>query len=173
MAIETAEALHNPADSANKYFGQVIEHYSQCCASYKDYEVERKRAEENAQANGTILSFHDFDCELMPFHYDVYGTRDTNSKASENTSVNPPLQEKNEESSQPANQALYMAIQDPDGWSNVRKEPKGEILRRANNGETAELIGKSEDGKWIELRFSDGIQRFVHSSRLLEVSPDE
>lgn len=58
-------------------------------------------------------------------------------------------------------------INDPDGYSNLRDNPNGDILQKVYDNETFEVIG--EDGKWKKVKLSNGIIGFIHESRVVEL----
>ena len=57
-------------------------------------------------------------------------------------------------------------IKDPDGYTNLRKEPhsNSQILEKINSGTKVEVLGTSEN--WILIKTSQGIKGYVHKSRL-------
>ena len=61
----------------------------------------------------------------------------------------------------------YYKIQDPDGYSNLRNSPDGKIIRKVYENENFEVIGAN--GKFNEVKFSDGSTGFIHQSRVIEV----
>jgi hypothetical protein len=62
-------------------------------------------------------------------------------------------------------ETIYYKIQDPDGFSNLRKMPNGEIIRKVYDNEKFEVIGTEGDFKKIKL--SDGVTGFIHESRIV------
>jgi len=58
----------------------------------------------------------------------------------------------------------YYSVSDPDGWSNVRRTPNGEVLTTVNSGEHILVIGRR--GNWAEVVTPDGTFGFMHYSRL-------
>lgn len=65
-------------------------------------------------------------------------------------------------------------VQDPDGWSNVRIEPDGEIVARVDHGELVYLVGSNVKG-WeaVVLQPNAKDEReygFIHASRLRRMS---
>jgi hypothetical protein len=61
----------------------------------------------------------------------------------------------------------YFKIQDPDGYSNLRSSPDGKIIRKVYENENFEVIGTN--GKFSEVKFSDGSTGFIHQSRIVGV----
>ena len=59
----------------------------------------------------------------------------------------------------------FFRIEDPDGWSNLRKTPAGEVLRKVYSDEKFEVIG--EENKHKKVKLSDGTIGFIHSSRVV------
>lgn len=57
-------------------------------------------------------------------------------------------------------------VDDPDGWVNLRNRPDGDIIKRVDNYEVGVKVGK--EGDWILLRFDDGLEGFIHNTRLKE-----
>jgi hypothetical protein len=58
-------------------------------------------------------------------------------------------------------------IQDPDGYSNLRAAPNGQIIKKVFENETFEIIG--EDSKHKKVMLSDGTVGFIHESRVVLV----
>ncbi len=56
-------------------------------------------------------------------------------------------------------------IQDPDGYSNLRSAPNGDILKKVYDTETFEVIGT--EGKYKKVRLSDGTEGYIHESRIV------
>ena len=56
-------------------------------------------------------------------------------------------------------------INDPDGWTNMRKSPNGEIIRTVDTLERFEIIGK--DGGWKIVKFENQEEGFIHNSRII------
>jgi len=67
----------------------------------------------------------------------------------------------------PKEQVQLFTIQDPDGYSNLRDQPDGEVLQKVNEGETFEVLGSEDDYKKIKLE--NGTIGFIHESRVKEV----
>ena len=59
----------------------------------------------------------------------------------------------------------FFRIEDPDGWSNLRKTPAGEVLRKVYSDEKFEVIG--EENKHKKVKLSDGTIGFIHNSRVV------
>lgn len=59
-------------------------------------------------------------------------------------------------------------VNDPDGYSNLRTTPNGSIIRKVLNTETFEVIGT--DGKFKKVRLSDGVEGFIHESRVISIN---
>lgn len=60
----------------------------------------------------------------------------------------------------------YYTVNDPDGYSNLRKTPGGEILMRINEGELFEVLGEEDKHKKVKL--SDGTVGYIHVSRVVK-----
>ena len=60
----------------------------------------------------------------------------------------------------------YYTVKDPDGYSNLRKTPGGEILMRVNEGELFEVLGEEDKHKKVKL--SDGTIGYIHVSRVVK-----
>ncbi|MDA3843916.1 MAG: WG repeat-containing protein, partial [Candidatus Kapabacteria bacterium] len=60
----------------------------------------------------------------------------------------------------------YYKIQDPDGYSNLRDKPKGDIVRKVLDSEKFEVVGSQGDYKKVKL--SDGTIGFIHNSRVVK-----
>lgn len=61
---------------------------------------------------------------------------------------------------------VYYKINDPDGYSNLRKEPKGEIIKKVYDTELFEVLGEENDHKKIKLK--DGTIGYIHKSRVVK-----
>ncbi|MCZ2130842.1 MAG: TerB family tellurite resistance protein [Bacteroidia bacterium] len=61
---------------------------------------------------------------------------------------------------------VYYKVQDPDGYSNLRDKPNGEVIRKVYDNETFEIIGK--EGKFQKVKLSDGTEGFIHESRVVK-----
>ncbi|MAM30266.1 MAG: hypothetical protein CMC13_14710 [Flavobacteriaceae bacterium] len=85
---------------------------------------------------------------------------------------NPPLKNMEkidkeiEEKSGAASQKTYYKINDPDGYSNLRDKPNGEIVRKVFENKKFELISTS--GEYKKVKLSDGTVGYIHSSRVIE-----
>ena len=62
------------------------------------------------------------------------------------------------------NNVQYFEINDPDGYSNLRKAPGGDIIRKVLEDEQFEVIGSESNHK--KVRFEDGSTGFIHESRV-------
>ncbi|MEX1001689.1 MAG: TerB family tellurite resistance protein [Crocinitomicaceae bacterium] len=60
----------------------------------------------------------------------------------------------------------YYKISDPDGYSNLRKTPGGEIMQKVNEGELFEVIG--EENKHKKVKLKDGTIGYIHVSRVVQ-----
>lgn len=56
-------------------------------------------------------------------------------------------------------------VQDPDGYSNLRSAPNGDIIKKVYDTETFEIIGT--EGKFKKVRLSDGTEGYIHESRIV------
>ena len=61
----------------------------------------------------------------------------------------------------------YYRVEDPDGWSNLRKTAGGEIIKRVYESEEFQVIGKVNNYKKIKL--DDGTVGFIHKSRVVPI----
>tara|TARA_R110002072_G_scaffold59514_1_gene151501 strand:- start:94069 stop:95199 length:1131 start_codon:yes stop_codon:yes gene_type:complete len=61
---------------------------------------------------------------------------------------------------------IYYKINDPDGFSNLRENPNGKIIRKVWENERFEVI--VSDGKYKKVKLSDGTVGYIHSSRVIE-----
>lgn len=61
----------------------------------------------------------------------------------------------------------YFSINDPDGYSNLREEPNGTIIRKVLDTEVFQVIGEKDNHK--EVLFDDGSTGFIHESRVIEL----
>ena len=59
----------------------------------------------------------------------------------------------------------FYTISDPDGYSNLRMSPDGEIIQQINEGEVFKIIGK--EGKYNKVRLEDGTEGYIFSSRIV------
>lgn len=103
-------------------------------------------AKDKAEYNGKPL-----------FSYESKSITDSNEPKNENLS----------ETKTPSSANQYK-IQDPDGYSNLRKEPKGEVIKKVYDNETFEVIATEGDYKKIKL--SDGTIGYIHSSRVVKAN---
>ncbi len=55
-------------------------------------------------------------------------------------------------------------VRDPDGWSNVRSSPGGEVIERVNTGTRVLRVGR--DGDWEQIITPNGRFGYIHQSRL-------
>ena len=60
----------------------------------------------------------------------------------------------------------YYHIEDPDGWTNMRYSPNGEIIRKVYSDEEFRVIIENEG--WSYVMFDDGSLGYIHSSRIYE-----
>lgn len=61
---------------------------------------------------------------------------------------------------------IYYKINDPDGYSNLRKEPKGDIIKKVYDTEQFEVLGEENDHKKIKMK--DGTIGYIHKSRVIK-----
>ena len=59
-------------------------------------------------------------------------------------------------------------VDDPDGWTNLREMPKGNIIKRLDNKTECKFL-KSENG-WNFIELENGEKGFIHGSRLKKIS---
>lgn len=60
----------------------------------------------------------------------------------------------------------YYKINDPDGYTNLRDKPKGEVTKKVLENERFEVI--SAHGDYKKVKLSDGTIGYIHSSRVVE-----
>jgi hypothetical protein len=60
---------------------------------------------------------------------------------------------------------LQYQVEDPDGFSNLRSAPNGDIIQKVYEGETFEVIGES--GKFKKVKLTDGTEGYIHASRVV------
>jgi hypothetical protein len=60
----------------------------------------------------------------------------------------------------------WYTVSDPDGSSNLREKPNGNVLREIFIGEKFKVISKTNS--WTKVKFPDGEVGFIHSSRVVE-----
>jgi SH3-like domain-containing protein len=63
---------------------------------------------------------------------------------------------------------VFWTVQDPDGWSNLRASPGGDIIGRVRSGGRVLRIGGGED--WAHVITSEGTFGYIHNSRLQGMS---
>ncbi len=63
------------------------------------------------------------------------------------------------------NNTEYYIIEDPDGYSNLREEPAGKIVRKVYSGEKFEIIG--EENKHKKVKLNDATIGYIHNSRVV------
>ena len=56
-------------------------------------------------------------------------------------------------------------INDPDGWTNMRLSPGGEIIRTVDTLERFEVIGA--EGNWKMIKLENNDEGFIHNSRIV------
>lgn len=66
----------------------------------------------------------------------------------------------------PNSQMVQFKINDPDGYSNLRKTPNGDILQKVYENERFEVL--STDNQYKKVKLSDGTIGFIHESRVIE-----
>lgn len=59
----------------------------------------------------------------------------------------------------------FYTIEDPDGYSNLRMSPDGEIIKQVKVMEVFKIIGK--EGKYNKVRLEDGTEGYISSSRIV------
>jgi hypothetical protein len=62
---------------------------------------------------------------------------------------------------------VFYRVQDPDGYSNLRKTPNGAVIKKVLTTEKFEVIGS--DGSFKKVKLSDGTIGYIHESRLVEI----
>lgn len=61
---------------------------------------------------------------------------------------------------------IWYTVSDPDGFTNLRSEPNGSIIRQINEGEIFKIIASNGEYKKVQLK--DGTEGYVHASRIVE-----
>ena len=74
--------------------------------------------------------------------------------------------EKNEQVQNFENDSDFSKISDPDGYSNLRDTPNGNVIQKVYENELFEVIG-DEDG-YKKVKFSDGTVGYIHGSRVIK-----
>ena len=64
----------------------------------------------------------------------------------------------------PYRYCTFQTVRDPDGWSNVRSSPGGEVIEQVNTGRRVLLVGR--DGDWEQIITPNGRFGYIHQSRL-------
>ncbi len=60
----------------------------------------------------------------------------------------------------------YFTINDPDGYTNLRNNPNGEIVKKILEGETFEVLGS--EGNYKKVKLDGGIIGYIHESRVVK-----
>jgi len=64
-------------------------------------------------------------------------------------------------------QTLYK-IHDPDGYTNLRKSPNGDIIKRVYENERFQIIGN--EGSWKKIKLSDGTVGYMLGNRIINAN---
>ncbi len=56
-------------------------------------------------------------------------------------------------------------IEDSDGYSNLREEPGGKVIRKVYTGEKFEIVG--DKNKYKKVKFPDASTGYIHNSRVV------
>lgn len=67
---------------------------------------------------------------------------------------------------EPVKEKELYSINDPDGYSNLRRDPGGEIIKKVYDTEKFEVIGEKDKHKKVKL--SDGTIGYIHNSRVVK-----
>jgi hypothetical protein len=59
----------------------------------------------------------------------------------------------------------YYIIEDPDGYSNLREVPSGNVIRKVYSGEKFKIIG--EENNYKKVKFPDSSTGYIHNSRVV------
>ena len=59
----------------------------------------------------------------------------------------------------------YYIIEDPDGYSNLREVPNGNVIRKVYNSEKFEII--DEENNYKKVKFPDSSTGYIHNSRVV------
>ncbi len=70
------------------------------------------------------------------------------------------------ETATPLSAIKYFVVQDPDGFTNLRNAPNGDIVKKVYENQKFEVIGT--DGKFKKVKLADGTVGFIHESRVVE-----
>jgi hypothetical protein len=60
----------------------------------------------------------------------------------------------------------YFTINDPDGYTNLRNRPNGEILKKVLEGEKFEVLGS--EGNYKKVKLDGGVIGYIHDSRVVK-----
>ena len=109
--------------------------------------------------SGDWMSEESIDIESI--HFERIGGQG-NSEGGESEEI---LEEEVIEES--TNEVEYYKINDPDGYSNLRDAPKGEVIQKILDTEQFEVIG--EEAGYSKVKLSNGIIGYIHSSRVVKI----
>lgn len=62
----------------------------------------------------------------------------------------------------------YFIIDDPDGYSNLRLVPGGDVVRKVYETEKFEIVG--EENNYNKVKFSDSSTGYIHNSRVVNLN---
>ena len=126
----------------------------------------------NCLKQENLPKFFVIDRENVQEEFDKFNKEQKASEQQNNTSKqieeheveeNETVQEKEEVEEE---YVEYYTVKDPDGYSNLRKTPGGEILMRVNEGELFEVL--DEEDKHKKVKLSDGTVGYIHVSRVVK-----
>jgi len=91
----------------------------------------------------------------------------SNKKASSKNSTDDVVEKEVESNNDNAQKSTeYYKINDTDGYSNLRKTPSGEVIKKVYDKEQFEVIGEENNHKKVKL--SDGTIGYIHSTRVVK-----
>ncbi|HPF90299.1 MAG TPA: SH3 domain-containing protein [Flavobacteriales bacterium] len=112
----------------------------------------------SAPASGSIIVLDDHSAPEPAVQY--------NSASEALDSVQTGIAESDQESSPAADTLPLFMIEDPDGYSNLREAPDGEIIRKVRSDERFEVVGI--EGSYKQIRLLDGTEGYIHASRVVQ-----
>jgi hypothetical protein len=129
--------------------------YEDCFERYLEDERRGKKSGLNIGIWGTPNGWFNYLCEHSE-HIDLNTTSSSEEDAVEETEEEMEVSDDNTE---------YSIIEDPDGYSNLREVPSGNVIRKVYVGEKFEIIGEVNNYKKVQ--FSDASTGYIHNSRVV------
>jgi len=142
-------------------------YYSKLKICDKFYEIKsiQDKLEDNLRNGELAIFINNIPKKItdrFPYNVDHYLPNVTEYNL---TSTEEKKQEVNDNISRNSQETIQYYVEDEDGWTNLRSEPKGKIIKRVNNFELGKKI--SQNGDWIQLKFDDKSVGYIHKSRLV------